>query len=168
MLMLIRKEWMDGTPVEMDHMDVRSINAVTRIHELNFEINDQMDHVRESSMATPLLVLPTIVQHVVDEKSPFYPMNPEKFYNYEFELVAVLDGVDEAVSNNVQARWSYVPEEFIWNHTFVNIIEKNKKYGRYVVDYSKFNRTMSIPENFVSNIDTTHHDEPQKNNMEDK
>lgn len=140
----MRKEWPDGTPVESDNIDFPSASVTSRIHEVNFEINDQLDHIRQSQMSYPFLALPTVVSHVIDENSPFFPLNLDKFFKYDFELIALLDGTDEAVSNNVQARWSYLPQEFVFDHNFVNITEKNKLTGKYTIDFSKFNSLVSL------------------------
>jgi len=59
-------------------------------------------------------------------------------------MIVILDGVDEAVSMNIQARWSYIPSEIMIDAKFVEITSRNETKGRYEVDFSKFNECMFI------------------------
>ena len=59
------------------------------------------------------------------------------------EIVAVLDGIDEATSDNLQARYSYTAADIIWNAEFVDIVTVNQQTGSYVVDYHRFNNIIT-------------------------
>ena len=87
------------------------------------------------------LMLPMVIIHVIDEKSPFYDFTPEKLQETEFEIVAVLDGVVEATGLNTQPRTSYLNSEILWGYDFFNMLEKSQfsENGFYNVDFSKLN-----------------------------
>jgi hypothetical protein len=113
---------------------------VERLHELDFEITTQMGRVRGINYSLPYLALPWTLNHIINEKSPLYGISPDSWHDprNEFELIVVLDGVDEGVSMNVQARWSYLPSEIIWGARFTNIIKRNRARSVFEVDYSQF------------------------------
>jgi hypothetical protein len=98
-------------------------HCVERIHELEFEMTCQLGRVRGINYSLPYLALPWTIRHTINDKSPLYGIHPNQWLTPEndFELIVVLDGVDEGVSMNVQARWSYLPEEIIWGARFVSI-----------------------------------------------
>eukprot|EP00127_Corallochytrium_limacisporum_P001891 Clim_evm46s88 gene=Clim_evmTU46s88 len=118
-------------------------NEPYEIQELNFEVNRQDLRVRNTSMSAPLLALPWTVVHRIDENSPLFGMTREDLLRIRAEIIPVLDGIDEACSDNFQARWSYTANEIMWNHTYEPIITvKNLKF---CVDYSKFHNTKLLP-----------------------
>jgi len=112
--------------------------SVLRIHELNYEINHQWGRIRDIDMSTPQLVLPWTITHFMDEFSPLHQWNFNS--TDELEIVAVFDGTDEAVSHSIQARWSYVPSEIIWDSTFIEMVKDDPKKGGYIVDISKLSQ----------------------------
>lgn len=85
------------------------------------------------------LMLPVVIIHVIDEKSPFYDLTPERLQEREFELVAMLDGVVEHTGLNTQPRTSYLNSEILWGYDFFNMLEKSyfSKDGFYNVDFSR-------------------------------
>ncbi|KAL6078690.1 G protein-activated inward rectifier potassium channel 2, variant 2 [Balamuthia mandrillaris] len=89
----------------MDIMEEQSDEMIFRIHELNFELNNQVGRVRSTDMSTPLLPLPWTIIHAMDKRSPLYGYTPELMRESNCEIIAVLDGIDEACSENLQARY---------------------------------------------------------------
>ena len=67
-LLLLRRETIDGKPCGPDVAH----RSVFRLHELNFEINEQVGRVRGIDLSTPLLPLPWTIIHAMDENSPLY------------------------------------------------------------------------------------------------
>lgn len=64
------------------------------------------------------LLFPQDIVHIIDEKSPFYEITPEKLQRLHFELVVVLDGIVEATGLNMQAKCSYLNDEVLWGYDF--------------------------------------------------
>lgn len=93
------------------------------------------------------LILPLTIVHVIDENSPLYEMHPKDLLNCDFEIVVVLEGTVEATSMLVQAKTSYIADEILWGHEFINTTDESKwRYGRYRVDFSVFDDTRVVPE----------------------
>ena len=62
------------------------------------------------------------VVHPIDESSPLYGATPEDVIAMRAEIIAVLDGIDEKVSDNYQVKWSYVADEIVWGAKFVPMV----------------------------------------------
>jgi len=139
-LLLLRRElFEDRTAVDPTAAVMAEHQSVERIHEMDYEVNNQLGRLRGFGPSTPLLPLPWTVFHVINEKSPLYGITPEMLKLSHFEIIAILEGIDESVSNNVQARYSYLPQEILFDYQFVSIVERNYKDGVYEIDYSKLN-----------------------------
>lgn len=67
------------------------------------------------------LVAPCNVVHVIDRKSPFYNLSKEMYSKSDWELVVILEGIVEATGCTLQTRTSYLPEEVLWGHDFIDI-----------------------------------------------
>jgi len=104
------------------------------IHEINYDINRQMGRPRNDSFSKPHLQLPWTVVHTIDQCSPLYGKSKSEMIAREYEIICVLDGVDELTSLNFQCRWSYVPEEILWDHVFVPLVRRNKT-GTFEIDF---------------------------------
>ena len=87
----------------------------------------------------PLLSLPWIVVHKIDKLSPLYGMTKQDLINKKCEIIAIVDGIDEATSDNFQSWWSYTPNEIYWNYRFKPmvkaIVKSNKQYLQ--IDYDR-------------------------------
>lgn len=84
------------------------------------------DHRKYDPDVTPdrlFLLFPVTVVHIIDEKSPFYEIGPEELSNSDWEIVVLLEGIVEATGCTVQARTSYLGDEILWGHDFIDIFE---------------------------------------------
>ncbi|MBF2065545.1 MAG: ATP-sensitive inward rectifier potassium channel 10 [Calothrix sp. C42_A2020_038] len=86
---------------------------------------------------SPLFALSWSVMHVINEDSPLYALTPQKMIEDELEILVILTGIDETVSQTIHARHSYIPEEIILDANFVDILYKAPD-GRRCVDYLLF------------------------------
>ncbi len=86
---------------------------------------------------TSVFALTWTVMHVIDEKSPFYGMTPESLAQENLELIVTLTGLDETVSQTINARHSFIAKEILWNMRFVDILSVMPD-GSRCVDYSRF------------------------------
>jgi inward rectifier potassium channel len=64
----------------------------------------------------------TIV-HPIDEDSPLSGFDEDRCGESEAEFMVLLSGIDEAFSQTVHARSSYVSQEVVWNARFRRILE---------------------------------------------
>ncbi|WP_333207860.1 MULTISPECIES: ion channel [unclassified Microcoleus] len=83
------------------------------------------------------------VMHAIDESSPLYQLTAKDLIEQEAEIVITLTGIDETVSQTINARHSFVASEIMWNMRFVDIILRTPDGGR-VVDYTRFHDVKPI------------------------
>ncbi|PRP89582.1 K+ channel protein [Planoprotostelium fungivorum] len=142
-LLLLRRETMDGRTLPQvleEHEQEVPVDTrfVLRVHELDFELFQQFGRPRQLNYSTPQLPLPWVLFHTINPQSPLWGISKQtlKDPNNLFEIIIVLDGVDEAVSMNVQGRWSYLPSDIRWNSYFTPMVRPNHDTGKYEVHYS--------------------------------
>lgn len=63
------------------------------------------------------------VVHPIDTESPLHGWTPERLAASDAEILILLTGFDETFSQTVHGRSSYKPDEVLWDHRFVPIIE---------------------------------------------
>ena len=90
------------------------------------------------------MVWPVIVEHRIDEDSPFWELSAEDLRREQFELVVVLEGIVESTGMTTQARTSYLPSEILWGHRFEKLVTFQKESGQYFIDYSRFHSTVAV------------------------
>ncbi len=100
---------------------------------------EELKPVRER---TSLFALSWTVMHRIDETSPLFGLNPESCYDNQLEIVALLNGMDETLADRIYARYSYVPDDILWDHRFVDVISVQS--GRRVVDLTRFHDTVPL------------------------
>jgi len=113
--------------LEDDTSDGGVFEEVYQLHELDFELNYQLGRPRKIDTSVPLLPLPWTVVHRIDKSSPLFGLTEEMLEESHVEIIAVMDGVDEATSSNLQARWSYTPDDIVWGAKFTSMVHVRKK-----------------------------------------
>lgn len=86
---------------------------------------------------TPLFGLSWTAMHPIDPKSPFYGETPESLAAENAELIVILTGIDETMSQTIHARHSFVADEILWDHHFEDILGWTPD-NRRSIDFSKF------------------------------
>nr|XP_006820322.1 PREDICTED: G protein-activated inward rectifier potassium channel 2-like [Saccoglossus kowalevskii] len=95
---------------------------------------------REQVQNQIFLEWPIEVQHIIDEKSPFWDVSADDLKRADFELILILEGIVEQTGMTTQKRTSYLADEILWGHRFdQSVVCFNN--GGYEVDFSKFNKT---------------------------
>ena len=93
---------------------------VIKNHQDQLRVGFDWVNIRDDSDRV-LLLYPSNMCHVIDRKSPFYNMTPEKLADSDWELVAIFEGTVEATGCTVQARSSYLASEISWGYDFIDI-----------------------------------------------
>ncbi|MBE9095373.1 ion channel [Tychonema sp. LEGE 07203] len=86
---------------------------------------------------SPIFALTWTVMHPIDESSPLYRLTAKDLIEQQAEIIITLTGIDEIVSQTINARHSFVASEIMWNMRFVDILLRTPDGGR-VVDYTRF------------------------------
>ena len=90
------------------------------------------------------MVWPIIVEHRINEDSPFWDMSADSLQQEVFELVIVLEGIVESTGMTTQARTSYLPNEILWGHCFERLVTYQRDTSQYMIDYSRFHSTIAV------------------------
>ncbi|HEX8950433.1 MAG TPA: ion channel [Polyangia bacterium] len=84
-----------------------------------------------------IFVLTWTAIHVIDEHSPLFGLTIAQMQEQGVQLIGSLIGLDETFSQQVHARHSYVPDDFVYDMRFADIIGTEPDGSRYV-DYARF------------------------------
>ena len=87
----------------------------------------------------------TIV-HPVDEDSPFYGFDEERFKNFRFEILIMIKSYDETFGQDVYARTSYTNDDFVYQAKFHKPYRFNREGQMEIVleDVMGFDKTDSF------------------------
>ncbi|MBU6297280.1 MAG: ATP-sensitive inward rectifier potassium channel 10 [Alphaproteobacteria bacterium] len=140
----------DGTPTLMfraaNQRGNQILNAsvvVTFAHEAVTREGIAMRRFEELKLVrakTPLFALSWTVMHRIDDTSPLYGATQDALVHRQVELIALLSGTDDTLSETIYARHSYRPHQIRWNHRFVDVLCVDPR-GRRVVDLRRFHDT---------------------------
>jgi inward rectifier potassium channel len=96
--------------------------------------------VRDSS---PIFRLSWTVMHVIDEQSPLYGMTPETVSERIVALVCIMTAFDATFGSTTHARHIYAPEDVLFDHQFVDIVETLAD-GRLLIDLAGLHKTRPV------------------------
>ena len=75
--------------------------------------------------------------------SPLYQKSKQDLIRDETEIMIVLSGTDDTLSQSVSARFSYVASDIVWNHRFADILSRAPD-GHIRVDLRNFHEVHKI------------------------
>jgi inward rectifier potassium channel len=87
-----------------------------------------------------LFALSWTIMHRIDEASPLFGLAQADLVDSQAELIALLSGTDETLSETIFARHSYSPLHILWGRRFVDVLSLTPK-GRRLVDLKRFHDT---------------------------
>jgi inward rectifier potassium channel len=125
------------------------LEAQQRVTLIRDEITSDGDYMRRfydlqlMRSQSPIFALTWTVMHIVDENSPLYKLTPKDLKEQQAEIVVILTGLDETVSQTIHARHSFVASEILWGMRFVDIISRTPE-GKRVVDYTRFHEVKAV------------------------
>ena len=93
---------------------------------------------------SPLFALSWTVMHPIDESSPLNGADIDSLYEDQVEVIILLSGRDDTLSDMIYARHSYMPDEIVWNHQFVDVLEVTPS-GRRLLNLHCFHETAPLP-----------------------
>ncbi len=86
---------------------------------------------------TPIFSLTFTAMHPIDADSPLHGATPESLRAQTAEILITVTGLDETMSQTIHARASYVVDELLFGHRFVDMFGYTPD-GRIVIDYRQF------------------------------
>ncbi|MGD1908467.1 MAG: ion channel [Leptolyngbyaceae cyanobacterium] len=94
---------------------------------------------------TPLFALTWTAMHPIDEKSPLYMKSPESLQQSHSEIIVILTGIDETISQTIHARHSFISDEILWNYRFQDILGwTDGAHKRRKINYCHFDKVNPI------------------------
>ncbi len=100
----------------------------------------KLDLVRSQ---TPIFALSWTVMHSITEESPLYEVTSRELKEWNAQILIVISGLDETVSQTVHARHSYKVEDICWNASFVDVLSWDED-GNPKIDYQHFHNVKPL------------------------
>lgn len=83
------------------------------------------------------------LRHEIDQTSPLFGLTPDDLKLTDSRMLVSIVCIDPVIQAPVQTQTEYVHEQIAWNQRFAEIYTEDA-VGRYTVDYSKFDETVSL------------------------
>jgi inward rectifier potassium channel len=93
---------------------------------------------------SPLFSLSWTVMHPIDEASPLYGATADSFYDQDVDIMVLMSGMDETLSQVIYARQAYTPDDILFDRRFVDVVRRND-HGRFEVNLHRFHDTHPWP-----------------------
>ena len=94
--------------------------------------------------SNPMFVLNWTIMHPITRNSPLYGMSAEDWAQEDFLFVLVLDGTDETIGQNINARHTYHHKDVRWYEQFADMIEKSHD-GKNIINFQRIHDTYEQP-----------------------
>merc|ERR1719167_950827 len=125
-----------------------SAKLLRRRISLEGEVYQEMKNLTISPETTNesciFFVWPLDIVHVIDENSPLYTMSEGDFATDSFEIILVMEGMNETSNMIFQARTSYLPSEILWGHRFEQMQLYRKDNNKFEINFSAFHSTYEV------------------------
>lgn len=92
---------------------------------------------------TPILALSWVVMHSIDETSPLSGMTADELVEGDFQLIVMLTGLDDTLSQTIHARQIYLADNILWNVRFVDVLYRTPDGERHI-DYTHFHDVIPL------------------------
>lgn len=101
---------------------------------------------------TPSFTYSWTIMHHLDAHSPLLKMDHDALCTADAELIVILSGLDETLSQAIHARHTYKPEQILRGRRLADVLTRTNN-GQYIIDHSRFNDV--IDENTPSGTNQT-------------
>jgi len=92
---------------------------------------------------SPVFAMTFTVMHAIDHDSPLHGATAATLQAHNAELIVTATGIDETIAQPVHTRTSYLADEILWDHRFVDVFCWTED-GRRVIDYRRFHDTVPL------------------------
>ncbi|MGF1459689.1 MAG: ion channel [Leptolyngbyaceae cyanobacterium] len=92
---------------------------------------------------TPLFALTWTALHPINENSPLYGATPESLQRDHAEIIVIITGIDENLSQTIHARHSFVADEVLLNFRFKDVLGWTRD-GRRAINFHNFDRVYRV------------------------
>ncbi|MGF1566964.1 MAG: ion channel [Nodosilinea sp.] len=92
---------------------------------------------------SPLFGLSWTAMHPIDAHSPLFGETPASLAAAAAEIIVILAGIDETMAQTIHGRHSFVADEILWHHQFLDILGWTTD-GRRSIDFRNFHGVKEI------------------------
>ncbi|MBC7475788.1 MAG: ATP-sensitive inward rectifier potassium channel 10 [Candidatus Sericytochromatia bacterium] len=85
----------------------------------------------------PIFSLSFTVQHLIDEKSPFFKETHESLVKKQAIIIITISGIDDTLSQTMVSRYIYDFQDIVWGADFKDVLLKDIEGNPYF-DYKNF------------------------------
>ena len=96
----------------------------------------ELTHLRNGQLFFPR---PTVVEHIIDSRSPLYGIQRSTLGKEQFEIIAIIEGAFDHTGFSCHFRTSYLPDELLWGYQFSSCSPTLDGF-----DYEQFNHVQLI------------------------
>jgi inward rectifier potassium channel len=75
---------------------------------------------------SPIFMMSWTIVHAITPDSPLYGMDHAALVRTEAELIVTMNGTDDTFAQPIHSRYSYAPEDILWNRDFVDILMRGE------------------------------------------
>lgn len=99
-----------------------------------------------------LFFRPRVYRHLVDQNSPFWEFSRRDFERGVYEIIVMIDGVDELTDSFVRARTSFLPSEIMWSRHFkqMTATRRGNIFRLNFNDFTRTRRTLNMSDDSAS------------------
>lgn len=65
--------------------------------------------------------------------------------SFRFEIIVTFTGSSPSTGQTTEERTSYLSNEIVWGHRFVNLLDYDSVNTEYFADYDKFDEFEEVP-----------------------
>ena len=103
----------------------------------------RMQDLKLARDRSPSFTRTWLVMHPITPESPLYGVTPQSFADSRGELIVAFSGVDNVSNQGTHVVESYLDEEVVWGHRFVDMMVLGSS-GRGAVDMTKFHTSEEL------------------------
>src|SRR5262249_1822670 len=156
---IVMTTW-EGQPALMFRMANERVNQILEaqcnVAVLKDEITSDGHEVRRvhdvplMRQRSPMFSLSWTAVHIIGPHSPLHGADRGALDKVDAMFVVTFTGIDETFSQTVHSRYTWRPEQRIWNARFVDIFPALPD-GRAAIDYAKFHDVIKDADRSVGN-----------------
>lgn len=90
-----------------------------------------------------MMMMSWVIVHKITEDSPLYDLTVENLENSDAEILVMIKGADDVLSQNVFSRTSFKASQIIWGAEFESINELDE-VGNLQIDVSRMHETRKV------------------------
>ena len=102
---------------------------------------------------SPIFSLSWVVVHVIDAASPLSGLTPDNLRAQVANIIVTFQGIDDRLAATVHTRFTYNPEDLVFDRKFVDVVKTDATTGGRYIDFGPFHDTEPMPPTPAPTVD---------------